>query len=79
MVISMVITQIVSKKNLQYATERQETIADLTGVVEEYYNGRNVIKAFNHEQESLSRSPLRLNGTASPARRRTFWSTASTR
>ena len=53
MVISMVITQIVSKKNLQYATERQETIADLTGVVEEYYNGRNVIKAFNHEQESL--------------------------
>ena len=53
MVISMVITKIVSKKNLQYATERQETIADLTGVVEEYYNGRNVIKAFNHEQESL--------------------------
>lgn len=53
MVISMVITQIVSKKNLQYATERQETIADLTGVVEEYYNGRNVIKAFNHEQEIL--------------------------
>ena len=53
MVISMVITQIVSRKNLQYATERQETIADLTGVVEEYYNGRNVIKAFNHEQESL--------------------------
>ena len=53
MVISMVITKIVSRKNLQYATERQETIADLTGVVEEYYNGRNVIKAFNHGQESL--------------------------
>ena len=30
-------------------------------------------------RKAWSRSPLRLNGTASPARRRTFWSTASTR
>ena len=53
MLISMVITQIVAKKNLRCAAERQETIGELTGIVEEYYNGRNVIKAYNHEEESL--------------------------
>ncbi len=53
MIISMIITRIVARKNLHCAAERQETIAKLTGVVEEYYNGRNVIKAYNHEKESL--------------------------
>mgnify|MGYP006070310585 CR=1 FL=1 len=53
MFVSMIITRIVSKKNLQCATQRQETIGELTGIVEEYYNGRNVIKAYNHEEESL--------------------------
>ena len=53
MLISIVITQIVAKKSLRCAVERQETIGELTGIVEEYYNGRNVIKAYNHEEESL--------------------------
>lgn len=53
MVISVLITKMVSKKSLQCASEQQETIGVLTGIVEEYYNGRNVIKAFNHEDESL--------------------------
>ena len=53
MFVSMIITRIVSKKNLQCAIQRQETIGELTGIVEEYYNGRNVIKAYNHEEESL--------------------------
>ena len=52
MLISIVVTQFVAKKNLQYASDRQETIGELTGIVEEYFNGRNVIKAFNHEHES---------------------------
>ena len=55
MAVSIVITQIVAKKNLRCAAERQETIGELTGIVEEYYNGRNVIKAYNHEDESLER------------------------
>lgn len=53
MLVSVVITQIVAKKNLRCAAARQETIGELTGIVEEYYNGRNVIKAYNHEGESL--------------------------
>lgn len=52
MIISVIITQIVAKKNLRCATQRQETIGELTGIVEEYYNGRNVIKAYNHESQS---------------------------
>ena len=55
MVVSIVITQIVAGKNLKCAAERQETIGELTGIVEEYYNGRNVIKAYNHEAESLEK------------------------
>ena len=52
-VISIIITKIVAKKNLRYASERQETIGEMTGVVEEYYHGRDVIKAYNHEEASL--------------------------
>ena len=54
MAVSVLITRIVAKKNLRYATERQETVGDLTGLVEELYNGRDVIKAYNHEAQSLS-------------------------
>ena len=53
MVAAMVITQIVAKRSLASAEARQETIGELTGIVEEYYNGRDVIKAYNHEPESI--------------------------
>ncbi len=55
MVISMLITRIVAQKNLKSAAERQETIGELTGIVEEFYNGRDVIKAYNHEHASIAR------------------------
>lgn len=53
MAISIVITKEVSRRSLKSAAEQQETIGVLTGYVEEYYNGRDVIKAYNHENESL--------------------------
>ena len=55
MAVSMVVTNIVARKNLRCAAERQETIGVLTGIVEEYYNGRDVIKAYNHETESIQK------------------------
>ena len=55
MAASMAVTNIVARKNLRCAAERQKTIGALTGIVEEYYNGRNVIKAYNHEAESIRR------------------------
>lgn len=53
MFISIAITRFVAKKSLRYAGDRLESISKLTGLVEEYYNGRNVIKAYNHESESM--------------------------
>ncbi len=47
------ITKVVSEKSLRYAEEQQDTVGSLTGVAEEYYNGRNVIRAYNHEKESV--------------------------
>lgn len=55
MAIAVIITKIVSKKNLKCASERQEAIACLTGIAEEYYTGRDIIKAFNHEEESVGK------------------------
>ncbi len=55
MLMCIAITRIVAGKSLRYAGNRLETISRLTGLVEEYYNGRNVIKAYNHEEESLER------------------------
>lgn len=55
MLFSAVITRVVSKKSLRLADERMESIGTLTGLAEEYYNGRNVIKAYNHEADSLEK------------------------
>ena len=55
MVVSMLITKAVARKNLESAAERQETIGELTGIVEEFYNGRDVIKAYNHEYASIAK------------------------
>ena len=54
-VVSLIITNAVAKKNLICAAERQEAIARLTGITEEYYTGRDVIKAYNHEPESFEK------------------------
>lgn len=52
LVISLFLTNLVAKKTLQYAAERQRCTGNLTGIVEEAYSGRIIIKAFNHERES---------------------------
>ena len=59
MVIGIGITNVVARRNLACAAQRQETIAVLTGVVEEYYHGRDVIKAYNHEPTASGRCPSR--------------------
>ncbi|WP_369282017.1 ABC transporter ATP-binding protein [Oscillibacter sp. GMB15532] len=56
--LSLLVTKAAATQNLKYASLRQESIGELTGIVEEYYTGRNVIKAYNHEQESLNQVTL---------------------
>ncbi len=55
MLLATEITKIVSKKSLRYAGDRMESIGKLTGLAEEYYNGRNVIRAYNREADSMER------------------------
>lgn len=49
-IISLLVTKAVAKKNLDCAAERQRALAYLTGIAEKYYTGRDVIRAYNHEQ-----------------------------
>ena len=67
MIVCIIITKIVSKKNLKYAAIRQESLGTLTGIVEEYYAGRKIIKAYNNEPESIKkvRESTELNRKAS--------------
>lgn len=51
MIICTIITKIVSNKNLKYVA----SVGTLTGIVEEYYAERNIIKAYNNEPESIKR------------------------
>ena len=69
MLISILITKAVSGKSLLCASRQQETIGVLTGIAEEYYNGRDVIKAYNHETESLEQV-ARAAAEASEANRK---------
>lgn len=52
-VISLLISKLISEKNLKYSSDRQEKLSYLTEITEEYYTGRDVIRAYNHEAESI--------------------------
>lgn len=52
-VISLFVTKLISKQNLEASAHRQEGLAYFTGIAEEYYTGRDVIRAYNHEAESI--------------------------
>ena len=54
MALSMWVTKLIARKNLEIASLRQETIGELTGLAEEYYKGRNIIKAYNREEDSAA-------------------------
>lgn len=75
-VVSLIITNLVAKKNLVYAAERQESIAQLTGIAEEYYTGRDVIKAYSHETESLEKVSAETEQVRIAARRTDFLTNA---
>lgn len=53
--ISLLVTQIVSKRTLRYAARRQQAVGKMNGLIEESYSGRMVIKAFNYEEQSSER------------------------
>ncbi|NEG69333.1 ABC transporter ATP-binding protein [Bifidobacterium sp. BRDM6] len=50
--LNLLITKSVAEKNLAAASRRQRLVGELTGMAEEYYQGRQVIKASNREAAS---------------------------
>ena len=52
MAAALAVTDVVAGRSLAAAEARQETVATLTGMVEEYYTGRDVIRSFNREGAS---------------------------
>ena len=54
--LSVLVTKLTARRNLELAAERQKWVGHLTGAVEEAYSGRVVIRAFNRERQSSKRS-----------------------
>ena len=50
--LSIFLTSRIAEKTLRFATQRQEAVGRLNGLVEESYSGRMVLKAFNYEEQS---------------------------
>lgn len=50
--LSMLVTKLFSNATMKWASRRQQTMSNVTGLVEEYYSGRVIIKSFNQEKKS---------------------------
>lgn len=53
--INILITKAVAARTLAVTSQRQRSIGKLTGLVEEYYTGRDVIKSANRQDSSVLR------------------------
>lgn len=58
--LSMLITNLFSNATMKRAGRRQQTMSDVTGLVEEYYSGRVIIKSFNQEKKVLIKCTWRM-------------------
>lgn len=70
--ISVALTDMFSRRTLKYAVERQESISELTAFVEEAYSGRDIIKAFNKEEESLQKMHQKADEAAEKSKMADF-------
>lgn len=52
--ISLIISFVIVKKSKKYVKKSVELQGDLSGYLEEYIGGERVVKAFNHEDESIN-------------------------
>lgn len=71
-VVSLLVTRLISGKNLDASAQRQEGLAYLTGIAEEYYTGRDVIRAYNHEAESIKIMSDAINDLRTATRKTDF-------
>lgn len=70
--LNLAITKTVAARNIKVAAARQEAVGHLTGAVEEYYQGRDVIKAANRQEGSVRRIESLTEGVRAVAQRADF-------
>ena len=51
--LSLVISYIIVKKSKKYVKKEVDMQGDISGYLEEYIGGERIVKAFNHEEESI--------------------------
>lgn len=73
---SMVVTGFFSKATMKHAVRRQRALGNVTGMVEEYYSGRTVIKTFNREERSSSKIHAANDELAKANEKTDFWMNA---
>lgn len=74
--VGMVITFIVSKKSHNYFSENQRATGELNGLIEEYFTGRMVVKAFNREPNAAQDVALACENLYAASRKAQFISYA---
>ena len=75
--LSVLVTKLTARRNLELAAERQKWVGHLTGAVEEAYSGRVVIRAFNRERQSSEEIHDLAQKLADSSRRADFLTNAT--
>ncbi len=75
--LSVLVTKLTARRNLELAAERQKWVGHLTGAVEEAYSGRVVIRAFNREPQSSAEIHELAQKLADASRRADFLTNAT--
>ena len=70
--LSLLSTKLFAARTLRYAMRRQQAVSRVTGQVEEAYSGRNVIKAFNQEENSRNAMKEAVEELADTSRKADF-------
>ena len=76
-VLSVLVTKLTARRNLEFAAERQKWVGHLTGAVEEAYSGRIIIRSFNRERESSAEIHDLAQKLADASRRADFLTNAT--
>ncbi len=76
-VLSVLVTKLTAKRNLELAAERQKWVGYLTGAVEEAYSGRVIIRSFNRERQSSAEIHDLAQKLADASRRADFLTNAT--
>lgn len=72
---SLLISAIIVKKSKKYVKKEVELQGDISGYLEEYIGGERIVKAFNHEEESINNFKIYNENYCKTANKSIFYST----